>query len=220
MNPLPSPSRFARALLVVGALFALVGCASANLDDGANDPMEGFNRGVLGFNQGVDRAVLKPVAQAYRWALPQFVRDSVRNILDNLRAPVILANDLLQGEFERAGATIGRFIVNTTVGLGGINDVASDIGIQQHSEDFGQTLAAWGVGEGPYLMLPLLGPSNPRDLTGFIVDIFLDPFGYVASANDVRYASGARTGVRAVDTRERNIETLDDLERTSLDFYA
>ncbi|MSP68299.1 MAG: VacJ family lipoprotein [Alphaproteobacteria bacterium] len=220
MKPPPIALHLGRALLVAASLLALSGCSTTGTDETANDPLEGFNRGVFAFNQGFDKAVIKPVAEGYRWALPKPVRDGVKNVLDNLKAPVILANDLMQGQFERAGVTIGRFIVNTTVGLGGVSDYASDIGLEQHGEDFGQTLAVWGFGEGPYLMLPVLGPSNPRDLTGLIADIFLDPLSYVASANDVEYLTGVRTVVRAIDTRSRHIEDLDDLERTSLDFYA
>jgi phospholipid-binding lipoprotein MlaA len=131
-----------------------------------NDPLEGLNRGIFEFNRVVDGVLIKPAAQIYRGVLPQQAQDSVRSFLRNLRSPVILANDVLQGDMDRAGSTIGRFLVNTTLGIGGLFDVASELGMPFHDEDFGQTLAVWGVGEGPYLVLPLLGPSNPRDAVG------------------------------------------------------
>jgi phospholipid-binding lipoprotein MlaA len=122
----------------------------------------------------------------------------------------------MQGEVDRAVVTIGRFAINSTAGLGGLIDVAAKMGIDGHREDFGQTLAVWGSGEGPYLMLPLLGPSNPRDVTGLVVDGFIDPVPYFVST-DVQLA---RTLVRGVDERERVLDALDEIERTSLDFYA
>src|SRR5690606_17780478 len=115
------------------------------------------------FNDMVDTLVLQPAAATYRFIVPEPVQDGIRNVLRNLNGPVILANDLLQGEFDRAGDTAMRFLINSTIGLAGIFDVASDWGYEYHDEDFGQTLASWGVGEGFYLVLPLLGPSNLRD---------------------------------------------------------
>ncbi len=133
---------------------------------------------------------------------------------------MVLANDLLQGELERAETTLVRFFLNSTVGLLGLFDVAADWGYPYHDEDFGQTLAVHGVGEGFYLVLPVLGPSNPRDGIGRLVDTFLDPLTYVAQANDAEEYLIARTVVSGIDLRARNIETLDDLKRDSIDFYA
>lgn len=188
----------------------------------ANDPIEPLNRYFFEFNLGLDRLFLRPAAEIYRGALPTPVRDGVRNFLVNLRSPVIFANDVLQGETERASQTFGRFATNTFAGVGGIFDVAGgdnpDLngGIPFHDEDFGQTLGVYEVSEGPYLVLPILGPSNPRDTTGLVVDAFMDPLGYMTSTG----VSIARFGVEGLDRRSRNIETLDEIERTSIDYYA
>jgi phospholipid-binding lipoprotein MlaA len=186
-----------------------------------HDPIEGVNRVIFDVNTFVDRYTLRPAAVVYRAVVPEPARDGIRNALDNLDSPVVFANDLLQGDFDRAGATMARFMINTTVGFGGIFDVASEVGVPDHDEDFGQTLGVWGLGEGPYLVLPLLGPSNLRDLTGRVVDTGLDPLTYVdwedANLEAFPYL---RTGLGVLDGRSRNIETLDNLEQTSVDYYA
>jgi phospholipid-binding lipoprotein MlaA len=184
-----------------------------------NDPAEPTNRAVFAFNRGVDAVILQPLATVYR-ETPQLFQDSVHNVLNNLRTPVILLNDLLQGEFRRAGETVGRFVVNTTIGVGGVGDVAADLGMPYHNEDFGQTLAVWGVPEGPYVMLPVIGPSNPRDTVGLVADFFADPLNLWAANTDRDWIIYARTGTRAIDLRARNYDVLEDLERTSLDYYA
>jgi phospholipid-binding lipoprotein MlaA len=185
-----------------------------------NDPAEPTNRAVFGVNRGLDSALLKPVATAYRDATPQFFQDRINDALDNLRAPVIFLNDVLQGELKRAATTLVRFIINSTLGLLGLNDIATDLGIKGHNEDFGQTLAVWGVPEGPYVMLPLFGPSNPRDAIGMVVDFLIDPFNIWAGNTDRDFAVFARSGTRAVDLRAIYMEALDELEKSSLDFYA
>ncbi|MBL8672777.1 MAG: VacJ family lipoprotein [Alphaproteobacteria bacterium] len=220
------------AVLVVGMLG---GCASAtdgqgSDDEAVNDPIEGFNRYLFEVNMGIDKLVLRPLAEVYRTALPDVVQNAVRNFMDNLRTPVVLVNDLLQGEFSRAWSTLARFGINSTAGGLGLFEVADGWGYQKHNEDFGQTLAVWGTGEGPYLMLPLFGPSNPRDAVGRVVDFFLDPLNWVLAGQSWagveglgtagRAANMARTGLDAADTRARNIETLDTIEKNSLDFYA
>jgi phospholipid-binding lipoprotein MlaA len=186
-----------------------------------NDPIEPFNRAMFSVNQGIDRVVLRPVAVGYREVVPQPIRTGIRNILGNLRTPVILANDMLQGEPRRAGDTLGRFLINSTLGLGGIFDVAkSQFGVPGHTEDYGQTLAVWGVGEGAYLFIPVIGPSNPRDLTGFGLGIASDPLTWVGQGAAVSALTATRTGVSVVDTRESLIEVLDTVNRESLDPYA
>lgn len=186
-----------------------------------NDPLEDVNRLTFDVNNFFDRNLLRPVAIAYRDVVPEFARNGVRNFLDNLESPVIFANDLLQGELDRGGATMARFVINTTVGIGGLIDVAEEIGIPQHSEDFGQTLGVWGAGSGPYLMLPFLGPSNLRDLGGRVVDTGLDPLTYVdwSDANLEAFPI-ARRALDVIDGRSRSIETLDNLEQSSVDYYA
>ncbi|MDJ0686694.1 MAG: VacJ family lipoprotein [Alphaproteobacteria bacterium] len=223
---------FLAAFLAVG----LIGCAAAPVQDGdltedelaefedVNDPIEGFNRAVFQINLLIDKVILRPISAAYG-ELPDGLRDTVRNFLRNLRTPVILANNLLQGDWEGAQNTTGRFIVNTSIGLGGLIDIADHEGkgIPFRDEDFGQTLAVWGAGEGPYLMLPLLGPSNVRDTAGIVVDYFLDPFNWWERNSDDGTATTivwSRRIMEAIDSRSRNYQTLEDLEETSLDFYA
>lgn len=185
-----------------------------------NDPLEPLNRGMYFVNEGVDTLVLRPAAEAYRIFLPPEVRTAIRNVLANLRTPVILVNDVLQGDTHRAATTMGRFLVNTTVGIGGIFDRATDFGLLGHTEDFGQTLAVWGMPEGPYLFIPVLGPSNPRDLGGFGVDVAMDPFTWATGSNTWETITVTRTGLTGLDTREGLIEPLDQVRQSSLDPYA
>jgi phospholipid-binding lipoprotein MlaA len=183
------------------------------------DPWEDFNRAMFATHDVVDRAVLEPVGRGYRAVTPDPVRRSVRAFLRNLRSPVILANDLLQGEFERAGLTIVRFGLNTTVGFLGLFDPATGLGIEGHDEDFGQTLAVWGIDTGPYLFIPLLGPTTLRDGGGRLVDAALDPFNYTQFKN-VETFRIARTAVGAVSARESVLDAVDGIRRDSMDPYA
>jgi phospholipid-binding lipoprotein MlaA len=184
-----------------------------------NDPYESTNRAIFEMNNKVDRAVAKPAGKFYNHAVPQFARDGMHNFLTNLNKPVTLGNDMLQANGPRVGETLGRIIVNTTVGLGGFIDVATKIGMPDHSEDFGQTLGTWGAEEGPYIVLPFMGPDPPRDMVGDVADIFMDPFTYIRfHGSDTWYA--VRSGVGVLDLRARNIDTLDQIERSSIDFYA
>lgn len=188
-------------------------------DDAAyddNDPFEAINRGIFAFNRTFDGLLFKPISIMYVGIVPLWGRERIRNVLNNLGEPVNLANNLLQGDFERAGITLGRFTINSTLGVAGLFDVADGFGLPYRSEDFGQTLSVWGFAEGPYLMLPLLGPSSPRDVIGLVADVFLDPFTYILE-RDLRIA---RTATRGLDERSRNIDTLDSLEETSIDFYT
>ncbi|WP_431268945.1 MlaA family lipoprotein [Dankookia sp. P2] len=219
-----------RCTVALLALAILAGCAARpdpnDPDEVAefkqtNDPIEPFNRTMFAVHQGIDRVILRPVAVAYRDVVPQPVRTGIRNVLGNLRTPVILANDMLQGEPRRAGDTLGRFLINSTLGLGGLFDVASSqFGVKGHSEDYGQTLAVWGVGEGAYLFIPVLGPSNPRDLAGFGLGIASDPLTWVGQGVTVDVLTGTRAGMSVVDTRESLIEVIDIVNTESLDPYA
>jgi phospholipid-binding lipoprotein MlaA len=186
-----------------------------------NDPFEGGNRVMFDVNQALDNVLLRPVAVVYKHVVPDFAQDGVRNFMNNLNSPVIFANDVLQGESDRAGVTLLRFGINSTIGIGGLFDVAKEMDIPYHDEDFGQTLGTWGVGEGPYLYFLVMGPSNARDITGFVVDRGLDPLTYVNWGNDdLEYVPVARTVLNVIDIRARNIETLDEIERSSVDYYA
>ena len=211
-----------RHILSIAVLAVLAAGCSTSKDPEAiaqNDPYESTNRAISDFNSSVDNAVAKPVAKFYNRAVPEFARTGLHNFLTNLDKPVTFGNDILQGEAERAGETLGRFTVNTTLGVAGLVDVASMIGIPDHTEDFGQTLGTYGVGEGPYLVLPFMGPNPPRDLAGNIVDIFIDPTTYIKfHGSDTWYA--VRSGANVLDLRARNVDTLEQIERTSIDVYA
>ena len=214
--------------LVVTAALLAAACATPPKDDPEalaeferiNDPLEPFNRVVFDVNLTLDGLIFKPFATMYRGVMPEVGRTAVHNVLSNLREPVVFVNDVLQGELERAGTAAGRFAINSTIGILGIIDVATDFGLEQHSEDFGQTFAVWGVGEGPFLMLPLFGPSNPRDAVGLVAQIFGDPVNIALANNDLENVVLARSLLTGLDERERNLDTLDEIERTSLDFYA
>ncbi len=204
------------------------GCASTDTGAGAgppvadadqNDPYESFNRQVFAFNDALDRNVALPAAKFYTDVLPEPARDGIHNFLDNLDTPVTLANDLLQGEFLHATESLGRIVVNSTFGLGGLVDLASPMGIPAHTEDFGETLAIYGAGEGPYLVLPLVGPSNPRDAIGDLVDIAFDPLTYIGM-REKRLWMGGRQTLEIVDTRAQNIDVMDQLRKSSVDLYA
>lgn len=212
----------ARARFLVRTLIAplaaatiLAGCAS--MRDEANDPLEPLNRQFFAVNQAIDVVVVRPLAVTYRDLVPAPIKTAVNNFLNYLKSPVILANDLMQGEWKRAQETVERFAQNTlTLGLA---DIAAPR-IPFHDEDFGQTLAVWGAGEGIYLVLPLIGPSNPRDGVGLVVDWFIDPVYWAAKANSWDGFIYGRTAARVVTARVDTLQVTDDLERTSLDYYA
>lgn len=201
-------------LAVVALLLAASGCATPGGD--ARDPLEGMNRGVLAFNDKADEIVLQPAARLYRKALPQAVRDMVRNFFNNIDDLFIGVNNLLQGKGEAAANDLMRLAVNTTFGLLGAVDWASDMGLEKHSEDFGQTLAVWGVGNGPYLVLPLLGPSTLRDTAALPVDWEVDPV-YRHNPVDERNALSAS---RIVARRTDLLGASRTLEEAALDRYV
>ncbi len=201
--------------LLFATLFGLMlsGCAStAN-----NDPLEGFNRGVYKFNDVADKAVIKPVAGAYKAVLPSPVRSGVNNFFSNLNTFVSAINDLLQFKFDKAAEGAGRFVINSTFGIAGLVDVASMDGIEKRNEDFGQTLGHWGVGSGAYIVLPFLGPSSVRDTTGLVVDtLAFDPISYV---EDPATRNVART-IKLIDKRAQYLPASDLLDEAALDPYA
>jgi phospholipid-binding lipoprotein MlaA len=185
-----------------------------------NDPLEPTNRVFYAINNGLDTVILKPVAQAYRYVVPQPIRTGVHNVLVNLGSPVTFGNDILQAKPRRAGDTMMRFLINTTVGVVGIFDVADKLGYPAHDADFGITLALWGMPSGPFLFLPVLGPSNPRDAAGFGVDMAGDPFTWVGKGIAVTALKWSKTVIGAVDARERVLDALDEIKKTALDPYA
>lgn len=183
------------------------------------DPWEGFNRKMFAIHNVFDGAILVPAAKTYRATTHKKQRKGLRNLLANARTPAILINDILQGEFKRAGETASRFVINTTIGFGGMGDPAERIGIPQHSEDFGQTLAVWGAPSGPYLFLPFFGPSSIRDGVGRAVDNTANPVSWLRT-DPAKYTGYARATATALSIREPLIEPLEDIENNSLDYYA
>ncbi len=206
-------------LSAVGFAACLAAPAIASAQTAQSDPWEGFNRDLFAVHEGVDQAVLEPVARGYRAITPRPVRQGVLNFLRNLKGPVIFANDVLQGEFARAGTTAVRFGVNTTVGIAGVFDPAATMGLERHDEDFGQTLAVWGVDSGPYLFVPIMGPTTVRDGVGRFVDMAFDPLTWAEfdEADELRMTRGVLTGI---STRELVLETIDDIRRDSPDPYV
>ncbi len=195
----------------------------ASFDEGPNDPLEPFNRLIFGINDLIDFVLLRPVAEIYRAIVPDPLRNGVTNVLDNIFTPVVFLNHVLQAEPERATATFFRFLMNSTFGLAGLVDVTSDMGYPRYDTDFNQTLTAWGVDTGPYLVLPLIGPSSFRGTVGFVGDYFADPLNlYLNNRHHgkYRYWLTIRYGFDIVSHREKVIETIDNLRNGSLDMYV
>jgi phospholipid-binding lipoprotein MlaA len=199
------------ACLVLLASF-LGGCATGR---DPRDPLEPFNRGVYQFNETLDKAILKPTAQAYRFVIPQFIRASVSNFFSNLNDVVVALNNLLQGKFTAAYSDLGRVAINSTLGVLGLFDVASEAGIEKHDEDFGQTLGYWGVGDGPFVMLPFFGPSTGRDAVGRVADHYADPVTYV----DPTRPRNQLWGTRIVNRRAELLDASTVLQTAALDPY-
>lgn len=200
-----------RLVAILGVAAAMTGCATL----GEKDPYERYNRTVFEFNDTVDRNALKPAATAYKTVLPSFVQTGVSNFFGNLSDVWSSANNLMQGKGERGLSDITRVVINTTFGLGGVIDFASDAGLKRHSEDFGQTLGYWGVPAGPYVMLPLLGPSTFRDTIALPVDIAADPWGTGITATERNIG----TVVRVIDQRAALLDATTLLEGAALDRY-
>lgn len=210
---------------MAAAGIALSGCASDQTPaqqqeaQAANDPFEPMNRQIFALDQQVDNTVLKPTAEAYNAVLPEQARNGVHNFLTNLNLPVVFANDVLQGDLDRAGKTFGRFTLNSTFGIGGILDWATDSDLPYRENDFGLTLARYGVGEGPYLVVPFIGPDTPRDAVGQVGDVFLDPTTYINIRAHFWWSAGEYT-LNIIDERARNVDSLEGIERSSVDLYA
>jgi phospholipid-binding lipoprotein MlaA len=220
-----------RHLLVITAalLCALGGCAAPPSPDDpdavadfkeTNDPLEPTNRVIYAFNNGLDTVIMRPAAKVYRFLVPPPVRGGIHNLLSNLGTPVQLSNDMLEGRPRRVGDTTMRFLINTTVGVLGIFDLAKEWGYPNHDADFGMTLALWGLPEGPFLFLPVFGPSDPRDAVGLGVDAVTDPFTWVGQGAAVRALDWSRFGMNALDQRERHLDDIDSVKQTALDPYA
>jgi phospholipid-binding lipoprotein MlaA len=220
-----------RSRMIAACLFAglLAGCATvpppSHPEERAdfyqtNDPLEPTNRVLYRVNNALDAAVLRPAAVAYKTVVPSPVRTGVHNVLGNLATPVLLANNMLEGKPKLAGNTFMRFVINTTLGGLGTVDVARRLGYPPNDADFGETLAIWGVPEGPFLFLPLLGPTNPRDAVGRGVDTTGDPLGWFGTGVAVTALRWSRFGMTALDERSRVIGQISAIKRTALDPYA
>jgi len=200
------------AVCAIVSLGVFSGCATTN---DPRDPLEVLNRGVYKFNDGVDTMLLKPAAEIYQGVIPPIARTGVRNVFNNLNDVVVALNNLLQGKFTEAASDVGRIAINTTAGLFGLFDVATPAGLEKHEEDFGQTLGFWGVGDGPYLVLPFVGPRNLRDTAGLFVDWQVDPllqFDPVRTRNQL-------WGLRAVSLRAELLSASKLLSIAALDEY-
>jgi phospholipid-binding lipoprotein MlaA len=204
----------ARSLAIL-ALALAAGCASTGGGGDPRDPLEPMNRAIFNFNEGLDQAVVKPVATAYRDVVPEPVRGWVRNFFSNIGDLFIGFNNIIQGKPDEGLQDWVRFAVNSFFGVFGINDVASDMGLEKHDEDFGQTFGRWGIGEGPYLVLPIFGPSTLRDGVGKGIDLYTDPVGQV-HPNGVRNSAIV---VRGVSTRADLLDASRILDEASLDRY-
>lgn len=213
------------------AVMALTGgilcsCASSNSNSfyesgiEIQDPFEEQNRRVMAFNQAVDNTIIHPVVRGYRHVTPKPARNGIRNFLRNLRSPINFANQLLQGDLDGAGTVLVRAAINSSVGVGGIFDLAGHEGIEYESEDFGQTLAVWGVEPGPYMVVPFIGPSSLRDYGGYFADSAADPLRWYLFNTDEMGIYVAKFGMDYLDLRDSLMDTMEELDRSSIDYYA
>ncbi|MBU6235783.1 MAG: VacJ family lipoprotein [Alphaproteobacteria bacterium] len=226
---MPAKYSFARMFSVaalVGLLSVpLAGCAmnpkpGMDQDETAiSDPLEPVNRVTFAFNEMLDAVLFTPLTSIYHNVVPEVARNAVHNVVDNLKSPVYMANELLQGNVKDAGVVARRFATNTVLGIGGIVDVAAKQGVKYQPEDFGQTLATWGVDSGPYIVWPILGPSSLRDSVGFAADIAMDPLYWYAQNTDRDGINQGRAAATFIDTKDRTLDVMQDLRRNSGDMY-
>ncbi|MGH1377876.1 MAG: MlaA family lipoprotein [Alphaproteobacteria bacterium] len=220
------PSFYARMSLIALSTLAVSSCANLKGNEihesGVTiyDPMEEQNRKVMAFNMAVDKAVINPIVEGYRTITPRPARSGIRNFLRNLRSPITLANQLLQGDLEGARDVLLRVAINSSVGVGGLFDVAGYEGIEYEPEDFGQTLAVWGVDHGPYMVVPIIGPSSMRDYGGYFADTIADPLRWHLFNTNQELLYSGKYAADYLDLRESLKDKLDDLESNSIDYYA
>ncbi len=203
-------------LLLALALATLSGCASVPGPPDERDPFESYNRFMYSFNDSIDSAILRPVAQGYKDYIPNVAQTGISNFFDNIGDLNVMVNNLLQFKIENAVSDFGRILWNSTVGIFGLIDVASHMGLEKHDEDFGQTLAVWGVPDGPYIVLPLLGPSTARDTVGLVGDIYVDPLFQIEEEGNVYWGAVI---LRFIDTRADLLSASRVMEQAALDPY-
>ncbi|MGH8476584.1 MAG: MlaA family lipoprotein [Methylococcales bacterium] len=214
---LREPFRFVQAILVLTLTVALGGCAATrgkgvDVQGSPDDPYESLNREVFQFNHQVDTYVAKPISDGYKWVAPEFMQTGIANFFDNLSNVDVVLNDLLQAKFQQSAEDMGRLVINTTAGIGGLLDVAKQAGLEQNDEDFEQTLAVWGVPRGSYLVIPFLGPSTARGIPGTIVD---------TAANPTTYAGWPFVQIAEMVNARANAEgALKFIDETALDPYV
>ncbi|HEU0161968.1 MAG TPA: VacJ family lipoprotein [Rhizomicrobium sp.] len=211
-----------RALVLMVCALAVSACAYGPPTHealAARDPYEQMNRDTLKFNAKIDKYFVIPTVGLYFVLVPETGRKGVHNFLGNLSLPIIFVNDMLQGEVTRGAQSVGRFVINSSLGLGGFLDPATKMGIPGHGEDMGQTFAVWGAKEGPYLVLPFFGPSNPRDAAGLALDWTIDPTNFIHMKQHVWWAAG-RGYFTLLDLRSQTWETVQGIQRNSVDYYA
>jgi len=184
------------------------------------DPLYGYNKTMFTINEGLNQVIIFPATKAYKFVLPQPIKSGISNFFSNLRQPVYMVHNLLQADFDGAGNNFEKFFINSLIGVGGLFDIAGKEGIETHKEDFGQTFAVWGASDGPYIVLPIIGPSNLRDSVGLVGDIFTDPINVWARNTDKKYIAYQRAVLEGLSNLEPNIETLENLRKTSPDLYA
>lgn len=215
-DPTVTPAKFKRATLVtafVACTGLLGGCATSG---NPHDPIEGFNRAVFAFNDGLDRGIIKPVAKGYDTAAPVPVKTGVANFFGNIADAFIGVNNLLQGKVSDAASDLGRVVVNSTIGVLGLIDWASDMGLEKHDEDFGQTFGRWGVGAGPYVVVPVFGPRTTRDTVGLAADLSVDPVGNMHNVA----ARNTLVVTRLISDRAALLPADKVIEEAALDKYS
>ena len=212
---------FNRFLLILLLFTALGGCASTSSTANDVGGLERYNRAMFSFNNKVDKFVVRPVAKGYRAVTTKYIRSRVTNFFNNIEEPVSAVNHILQGELSSSGNNVGRFVINTTLGVVGLFDVASSIGIERDKTGFDETLATWCVPDGPFVVLPIIGPSTPRAATGFVADIYSSPAYWVAqeSTDDAKTVYYAASGVKYLNLIAENLSFLEGLEEGSVDYY-
>lgn len=217
-------SSASRSFLVAFMVLTVSACSAVDGDaisqNGVFDPYEKQNRKVHEFNRSIDQALVRPTALGYTVIIPDEIEDSISNFSRNLSSPSIVINSLLQGNLRGAGIGVLRFATNSTLGLAGLFDAATDFGIQEHDTDFGETLHVWGASEGAYIELPFFGPSNQRDAVGMFVDFFTNPLSYVGLDSPEKYFSGGARIARGLSSRGRFSDTVDSILYESADSYA